>query len=875
MSWTQTWNWTDPSGTQRSRTVRDDGTFEETSVTVFGSKEVDTGCTSSSQCASGFACVNGNCEQQVTQTSTTSGSTSGCGLGDEDGGGGGSCATGDCTEASCNNGECGDEECPGNVVRTCRVNNDTGLVECNCEPPSDENIICNIFCTSYFDSNGIYATGCSEFNTCSECSNCLFVPAENRNRCRPKDVDVAPCQCNSSGLNNPFNCEKCQQTGTLTSDPNCGVRVTCSRQCTCGKVTKEVYIAGDIGPAERNQICYNSIQCPSSKNGCPEDGDEGEFSGTWIYEGTSFDGDSWGAGWVFGGVAGPGSSPPTGEFYANSDNPDLVASFTFNNIDSVSQDRAAQFARLVNGTVAVNGRQYRINSVSTANGVTTLGVTPLSGSGNDFAVGQLYGFLFREDPNYGGGFVSQRDPDLVSRFCFENVDSNGNDKTANFNALKTPCESGTRRQVTIDGNRYDIISVASYSTYTCLSVSKITEDNISPNFVEGQGYRVSFSCAPLDPRLVDDNSDVDSDADYISCNDPSSGGACIKCGSSWFSPCTGVTKIFDGTPDSNNCCSGPFTGGETKDCTTNPPSSTTSFEVGDSCIDRTTGRVYCLERNYQTLGPLTWESIDSAKCRTKKNSSGNKNKDTNEGKCDPDSPSYECPEERNFEYVIDGFFNGDFEGLVPEGKSWFLVSAEFDNTFQKTTVKVQECNCNPTICGDDACECNCNADCPLGKICSAYTCGCIDNALMVELKINVQEWVENYNCAELSENGCDGAILTESSGPVPNSNQEIIKSFTAEEWMARRIVEVTEAGLHPCETVSVFAVGPPGAEEYVYYEGKKLGDKALNNLCNLGSPYISNCSQNGVCSSGWYEYGSIYSLVIYDPNDRDGTETYL
>jgi hypothetical protein len=220
-----------------------------------------TGCHSSVECASGYACVGGRCTQ-IQQPGGQS-SSGPCGSGPGSGGGASGPGTGGCSSSAatvsrnpsqgsnggCTTSTCGsgngqssgykDSDCCGE--RCCRFSaNPSGpypIVNCYCGPcpgqtgdrcgdgyaPCGPGLSCvngyctdagscNDFCDSYYKSNGNHSGGCTDDNVCSECEGC------SNNTCSV-DSPNAPCHCNPSKLPN---CHSCNSDGTSSYDPaNC------------------------------------------------------------------------------------------------------------------------------------------------------------------------------------------------------------------------------------------------------------------------------------------------------------------------------------------------------------------------------------------------------------------------------------------------------------------------------------------------------------------------------------------------------------------------------------------------------------------------------------------------------------------------------
>lgn len=212
--------------------------------TVFGGSQ----CFSSGDCGSGYTCAGGRCVPKVSQQSSD-GTTSGCG----EGSGGGPCnsltttnhsatnrVTGEtvygdviryhsdgsmssyqwvpvyaadgCTIAGCSLEKCGSEnavDCPG--PRSCRYDA-FGTVNCFCGEPEQQG--CSSFCTSYAQSYGGEAAGCSGL-ACDECSFCEEIFVSATGSCKQQTNGTAPCHCDPLG--GP-ECTKCNEDGTRSVD---------------------------------------------------------------------------------------------------------------------------------------------------------------------------------------------------------------------------------------------------------------------------------------------------------------------------------------------------------------------------------------------------------------------------------------------------------------------------------------------------------------------------------------------------------------------------------------------------------------------------------------------------------------------------------
>ena len=209
-----------------------------------------TKCTSSTQCASGFVCINGECIEGIIGTRNGSGEVSGPGAPCDPpapGTGGNACGSGigtntpTCTLAKCDNTNTlePDEHCG----TTCCRYSGTGVVCYNGECPYSG---CSQFCTSYLASNGEPGPGCSdgpEGNSCDECTFC-DVYSGAVGICTPKSEGFAegtePCWCDTA--------EQCVDCDKCSTDPD------------------DVF---DFGKCTYDETdCYNCAQLSNYECGC-------------------------------------------------------------------------------------------------------------------------------------------------------------------------------------------------------------------------------------------------------------------------------------------------------------------------------------------------------------------------------------------------------------------------------------------------------------------------------------------------------------------------------------------------------------------------------------------------------------------------------
>lgn len=183
--------------------------------TGSGNSGLSTGsnCVSTSQCPSGWGCVNGRC-QQLTNGSSTSISSPGRG---------GNCDP-DEPEAPCNSGgpnscqeqpQCGDtddqaraRDCCG--TRCCSFGSASSSrpgISCYCGecPPLPG---CTRFCDSYLKANGEVGPGCGEGSGGNSCDGCSECDGNVGGECQPIFIG-ADCWCEQEGECNSDNCETC------------------------------------------------------------------------------------------------------------------------------------------------------------------------------------------------------------------------------------------------------------------------------------------------------------------------------------------------------------------------------------------------------------------------------------------------------------------------------------------------------------------------------------------------------------------------------------------------------------------------------------------------------------------------------------------
>lgn len=224
---------------------------------------IERQCWDSTQCGSGFSCINSKCVANTDTssvagecggTTTTSGATfSGCG-------GGSGTGTSSCTTAGCSN----DADCPGD--RCCRYDafgnvncwcgscpiydGDSCSSDCQCYSGVCRNGICGegyctVFCDQYYKGTGKRFAGC-EGGTCDECSYC------GGNTCQKSPY--APCWC--GGTAGCASGEICDPVSGDCSPAPDGFAL-CKNITKCGRPTGEV-------------CCKQPYQWQQNPDTCPD-----------------------------------------------------------------------------------------------------------------------------------------------------------------------------------------------------------------------------------------------------------------------------------------------------------------------------------------------------------------------------------------------------------------------------------------------------------------------------------------------------------------------------------------------------------------------------------------------------------------------------
>ena len=189
-----------------------------------------SGCTGSSQCPSGWACVDGICQQMGSGGNQQQYSP-----------GGGDCDPDD-PESPCNSGGpgacqqtpgCGDDsearDCCGE--RCCSFGSASSSrpgVNCFCGPcppwPG-----CTSFCSSYLKANGVPGPGCTEGRDGNSCDACTECDGNVGGECQPLSIG-APCWCEGEECNGDA-CQKCETDPESSDYGECSLDAANCQDC--------------------------------------------------------------------------------------------------------------------------------------------------------------------------------------------------------------------------------------------------------------------------------------------------------------------------------------------------------------------------------------------------------------------------------------------------------------------------------------------------------------------------------------------------------------------------------------------------------------------------------------------------------------------
>jgi len=244
-------------------------------------------CASTSQCAAGYACVNGRCTRISSQAGVSSGDTAGNCSGGTSG-----------SQSSCNDGSraCSDDgSCgSGTTVSSCcgqavsyRVQDSEGKFVPTCDKPTT----CRPFCSSYFANFGTIASGCEGYDPCfPDCEICGL--QNGAFSCQKQLIsEASPCYCDNGARCGP--CDQCVTDNTSSNFGQCVSSSNVPETSRCQQcLTLDSYVCGgnDVGPitacttpdatAQENltaaieEACKNVCDAPCN---CHSDCPEGTF----------------------------------------------------------------------------------------------------------------------------------------------------------------------------------------------------------------------------------------------------------------------------------------------------------------------------------------------------------------------------------------------------------------------------------------------------------------------------------------------------------------------------------------------------------------------------------------------------------------------
>jgi hypothetical protein len=263
------WNNTNPWGPQGPSVDVGPGSYFQEYLTNndTAAQQGQRGCINSSECGSGFACVNGTC----VQIQDDYGFGGPCLSGGSDGG------SGACGGSSAGNVVSCTTDTPGTCGSAGTVSGGAGCDEPKpihpWNPPSSK--ACDGFCDSWGDSFGTIHPGCED-KKCPDCEECsIFGECE-------RDPDGG-CSCGSPKPNETLRCYKCGENGEWLADtcgpsapkeepevPDCNPQSYCveNEVCitnpdlgtvTCGIVEQCSDLPGECEPCD----CSCNNDCPA------------------------------------------------------------------------------------------------------------------------------------------------------------------------------------------------------------------------------------------------------------------------------------------------------------------------------------------------------------------------------------------------------------------------------------------------------------------------------------------------------------------------------------------------------------------------------------------------------------------------------------
>ena len=250
-------------------------------------------CFDSSDCASGWSCINGVCAQSDPGASGSGGGTSGCGSdGDNNEPCGSTGGSQSCTKSTC--GVSGNNPGDGSCCdgQTCCQKQQGGGILCSCGPCPPPNPECDPFCAAHYAAYGKLTLGCTEGNVCTQCEECRLTASYQPRECVPLEPEDASCWCPQSINDPPDDCMKCMAVADWVKDcENCQSCYTIEVNCGCAISTTKCCEPGCItSKGEQNcktkawQNCYAACTPPDPADP-PSDPCAGECYGQHFCDG--------------------------------------------------------------------------------------------------------------------------------------------------------------------------------------------------------------------------------------------------------------------------------------------------------------------------------------------------------------------------------------------------------------------------------------------------------------------------------------------------------------------------------------------------------------------------------------------------------------
>ena len=208
-------------------------------------------CGTTSECASGYACVNGWCVRLNVGTSTGGSSASP-----------GNCSQGGGLPSPCNAGglsscqsdpNCGKgydpTECCGSIVYV-PIGAGGGIIAI-CNGEEKLNARCSPFCDAYYESLGEIAAGCNDALICNDgCTYCDSGGLDTPASCQR--LANAPCWCSDNS------CGDCQVCETGPTSPNFGQCGTPANEADRCKVCEDIKYTCPCGQVVEASACAST-----------------------------------------------------------------------------------------------------------------------------------------------------------------------------------------------------------------------------------------------------------------------------------------------------------------------------------------------------------------------------------------------------------------------------------------------------------------------------------------------------------------------------------------------------------------------------------------------------------------------------------------